>query len=119
RQICQCCRDGADAARYEPRCCALPEPRCCERRLSARMVQSIHAVLRNALQTAVREEAIPRNVASLVKVSPPRYSVNRGLDVAQARRLLKVSKEDRFHALYVLALCLGLRRGELLGLRWC
>ncbi|GAB3213892.1 hypothetical protein GCM10027294_49490 [Marinactinospora endophytica] len=25
---------------------------------------------------------------------------------------------DRFHALYVLALCLGLRRGELLGLRW-
>ena len=119
RQICQCCRSGTDAARDEPRCCALPEPRCCEHHLSARMVQSIHAVLRNALQTAVREETIPRNVASLVKVSPPRYSVNRGLDVAQSRRLLKVSADDRFHALYVLALCLGLRRGELLGLRWC
>jgi hypothetical protein len=27
------------------------------------MVQSVHAVLRNALQTAVREEVVPRNVA--------------------------------------------------------
>jgi integrase len=119
RQLCQCCRNGTDAARERPRCCALPRPECCGHRLSARMVQSVHAVLRNALQTAVREEVIPRNVASLVKVSPPRYAVNRGLDVAQARRLLKASENDRFHALYVLALCLGLRRGELLGLRWC
>ncbi|MGW2159619.1 site-specific integrase [Nonomuraea sp. NPDC001699] len=31
--------------------------------------------------------------------------------------MLRVSREDRFHALYVLALYLGLRRGELLGLR--
>ncbi|WP_192778400.1 site-specific integrase [Nonomuraea africana] len=30
----------------------------------------------------------------------------------------QASQGDRFHALYVLALCLGLRRGELLGLRW-
>lgn len=118
RQLCQCCKNGTDAARSAPRCCALPRPVCCEHRLSARMVQSIHAVLRNALQTAVREEVIARNVASLVKVSPPRYTVNRGLDVPQSRRLLKAAESDRFHALYVLALCLGLRRGELLGLRW-
>lgn len=32
--------------------------------------------------------------------------------------VVEVSRDDRFHALYVLALCLGLRRGELLGLRW-
>jgi hypothetical protein len=38
----------------------------------------IHAVLRNALQTAVREEVIPRNVAKLVKVTTPKYKVNRG-----------------------------------------
>lgn len=118
RQQCQYCRDGTDAAREFPRCCAKTPPECCGTRLSARMVQFIHAVLRNALQTAVREEVIPRNVASLVRVSAPRYTVNRGLDLAQAKRLLKVSRDDRFHALYVLALCLGLRRGELLGLRW-
>ncbi|MFD2348219.1 site-specific integrase [Nonomuraea ferruginea] len=86
--------------------------------LSTRMIQSIHAVLRNALERAVREEIIPRNVAKLVTVSVPSYKVNHGLTTEQARRVLRVSREDRFHALYVLALCLGLRRGELLGLRW-
>jgi integrase len=77
------------------------------------MVQFIHAVLRNALQTAVREEVIPRDVAKLVKVTTPKYKVNRGLTV-----VLKAAKNERLYALYVLALCLGLRRGELFGLRW-
>ena len=82
------------------------------------MVQSIHAVLRNALESAVREEVIPRNVAKLVKVTTPKYAVNRGLSAVQARQVLKAAKGERLYALYVLALCLGLRRGELLGLRW-
>lgn len=85
---------------------------------SPRLVQQVHAVLRNALAAAMREELISRNVASLVRVSTPNYEVNRGLTVEQARELLSASQNDRFHALYVLALYLGLRRGELLGLRW-
>jgi len=52
---------------------------------STRLVQQVHAVLRNALQAAVREELIGRNVASLVQVASPSYDVNRGLTVAQAR----------------------------------
>ncbi|MHA6792382.1 hypothetical protein ACVGVM_02515 [Pseudonocardia bannensis] len=36
----------------------------------------------------------------------------------QAKHLLTAAKEDRLHALYVLALYLGMRRTELLGLRW-
>jgi integrase len=86
--------------------------------LSVRMVQYIHAVLRNALQNAVREELIARNVAKLVQVETPDYEVGRGLTVDQARRLLDVLAGTRWHSLYVLALMLGLRRGELLGLRW-
>jgi integrase len=82
------------------------------------MVQSIHAVLRNALECAVREETIPRNVAKLVKVTTPNYKVNRGLTTAQARTVLRVAAGHRLYALYVLGLFLGLRRGELLGLRW-
>jgi len=81
-------------------------------------VQQVHAVLRNALAAAMREELIGRNVASLVRVSAPSYEVNRGLTVDQARQLLTAAEDDRFHALYVLALYLGLRRGELLGLCW-
>ncbi len=66
RQECQCCKHGWDSERGEPRCCAIGQ--CCESRLSGHMVQSIHAVLRNALESAVREEIIARNVAKLVKV---------------------------------------------------
>lgn len=116
RTACQCCRHGWDARRAEPRCCAAGE--CCSSLLSTRMVQSIHAVLRNALEDAVREELIPRNVARLVRVATPTYTVGRGLPVADARLLIRASRDDRLHAVYVLALTLGLRRGELLGLHW-
>ncbi|MBN6057924.1 site-specific integrase [Nonomuraea sp. RK-328] len=118
RSECQCCRNGWDASREGPVCCALKGGQCCESRLSTRMVQSIHAVLRNALECAVREEIIARNAAKLVKVPVPKYKVNRGLTVPQARALLKAAQDHRLYALYALALCLGLRRGELLGLRW-
>jgi hypothetical protein len=114
RAQCLCCKHGIDAARNEPRCCARHGADCCGSRLSIRMVQSVHAVLRNALESAVREEVIPRNVAKLVRISAPKYTVNRGLSVAQARQVLRTARGERLYALYVLALCLGLRRGELL-----
>ncbi len=111
---CQCCKHKWDRERRK--CCAIRN--CCRTRLSVRMVQSIHAVLRNALQNAVREEIVLRNVAKLVQVTTPKYKVNRGLSVEQVRKLLMAARADRLHALYVLALYLGLRRAELLGLRW-
>jgi integrase len=115
---CLCCLHGTDAKRAEGgrRCCAVG--RCCEAFPSARLRQQVHAVLRNALEAAVREELIRRNVAKLVKISGPSYDVNRGLTVDQARSLLAAAQDDRLYALYVLALFLGLRRGELLGLLW-
>jgi len=115
---CLCCLHRTDARRPEGkrRCCAVGK--CCEAFPSIRLRQQVHAVLRNALEAAVREELIRRNVAKLVKLSSPAYQVNRGLTVEQARALLRAAEGDRLRALYVLALFLGLRRGELLGLRW-
>ncbi|MFE6554008.1 tyrosine-type recombinase/integrase [Streptomyces sp. NPDC057746] len=120
RQACQCCAQGRDAARptNERRCCVAVPKRCCERRLSPRMVQYLHAVIRNALQHAVREELVQRNVAKLVQVQTPRYRVGRGLSAAEAKALLADVDDDRLGAAYVLALYLGLRRGELLGIHW-
>jgi len=89
-----------------------------EKGLRARMVQYVHAVLRNALQNAMREELVSRNVASLVRVRTPVYEVGRGLSAEQARKLIASTVTSRHHAAIVLALYLGLRRGELLGLRW-
>lgn len=88
------------------------------RQLSSRMVQFAHAVLRNALSNAVREELVVRNVAKLVKVSNPEYEVGGGLDPVAARALLAKITDDRLYALYLCAIVLGLRRGELLGLTW-
>jgi integrase len=75
-------------------------------------------VLRNALEAAAREEILPCNVAKLVRVPAPRYKINRGLAAQQAKATLKAADGYRLYALYVLALFLGLRRGELLGPRW-
>ncbi|WP_181778890.1 tyrosine-type recombinase/integrase [Pseudonocardia pini] len=88
------------------------------RRLSHRMVQFAHAVLRNALSNAVREELVSRNAAKLVKMSNPEYDVGAGLDPIAARALLKHIADDRLFALYLCAIVLGMRRGELLGLTW-
>ena len=48
----------------------------------------------------------------------PRYKVGKGLTVEQAHELLDAAKGRRLYALYVVAATLGLRHGELLGLRW-
>ncbi|MFD4532219.1 tyrosine-type recombinase/integrase [Kitasatospora sp. NPDC058397] len=78
----------------------------------------MHAVLRNTLEHAVREELINKNVAKLVKVPAPDYRIGKGLTTDQAKLVLKELSGHRLHTLYVLALMLGMRRGELLGLRW-
>ena len=86
--------------------------------LSAQSVRLMHALIRNVLADAEREELVHRNVAKLVR--PP--SVARGevrvLTVEDARRLVGIIRGDRFEALWVCALTMGMRKGELLGLRW-
>ena len=59
---------------------------------------------------------MPRNVTEAV--DPPRLIKKevQHLTLEQATAFLVVS-EDRFEALYVLAISTGLRRGELLGLK--
>ncbi|MFY1703555.1 tyrosine-type recombinase/integrase [Micromonospora sp. WMMA1923] len=117
RVKCLCCTAGLDRTRRPARqCCSAG--RCCKRYPSSRQIQFVHAVLRNALQHAMREELVARNVAKLVRVPAPRYRVGKGLTVEQVRKLLAATEGHRLHPLYVVAATLGLRRGELLGLRW-
>jgi integrase len=81
-------------------------------------VRLMRAVLRRALHAAERDGLVFRNVAALSaapRIEPP---TGRSLTADQARTLLKTVKGDRLEAAYVLALTLGLRRGELLGLGW-
>ena len=86
--------------------------------LRPRSVRYIRGTLRSALNHGVRWDLISRNVAALV--SSPRveqYEIS-PLTPAEAHILLKSLKGDRLEALYSVALTMGLRQGEALGLRW-
>lgn len=87
--------------------------------LSPATVRKIHSTLHKALSQAVSDGLIPRNAAD-VKAPRPAPDEMRPLSEAEARELLDAAREsgDRFEPLYVLAITTGLRRGELLGLRW-
>jgi len=85
---------------------------------SPRTVQYIHTTLRKALQDAMSDGLMPRNVADGIKAPRPKRKEINPLSPEQARTFLKAVRGDRLEALYVLALHRGLRQGELLGLRW-
>ncbi|MFE9303714.1 tyrosine-type recombinase/integrase [Streptomyces sp. NPDC006856] len=114
RTTCQCCAQGLDTE--WKRCCAIGE--CCQKQLSPLTVTYVHSVLKSALEHAVREDELPRNVARNVKTTTHQPRRFRPLTAAEARQFLDAARTDRLHALYELALRTGLRKGELLGLHW-
>ncbi|MFE4701067.1 tyrosine-type recombinase/integrase [Streptomyces sp. NPDC056738] len=85
---------------------------------TAATAKEAHRVLRTALTAAVREELITRNVASLVE--PPRVKQReiRPWTLDETLAFLEVARRDPLYAAFVLAVAMGLRRGELVGLRW-
>jgi integrase len=85
---------------------------------SVRKVQVMRTVLSAALTRAAREELITRNVARLVELPEWRPGTVRPWSTDEARRFLAACKPDPLHAAFVLLLLYGLRRGEVLGLRW-
>lgn len=86
--------------------------------LSGSTVQKVHHVLHKALAQAVKWSLIPRNPADAVKAPTPTPKEMHPLSALEARRLLEAAQGDSLEALYVLAIHTGMRRGELLGLKW-
>jgi integrase len=86
--------------------------------LSPRTVAHLRTALCIALNQAIGDDLVRRNVAS--KVEPPEIQP-RELDVLspeEARSLLKAARGHRLEALFAAATGLGLRLGECLGLQW-
>lgn len=78
----------------------------------------VFRVLSRALKVAVRWKRVARNVCDAIeppKGAEPELVV---LTPADVDRLLKATEGDRLHALYVMAVHTGMRRGELFALRW-
>lgn len=118
RTKCQCCSQGKDAARRKPRCCAKKAPECCGDVLSVSSIRHVLRVLRAALQDAVDDEVLARNVARSVRASGNDKPSVRRFTRCEATRFLAAAADHRLHALWAAALALGLRRGEALGLAW-
>jgi integrase len=75
--------------------------------------------LRKALKVAKQKDYIDYNPAE--DVEPPDATPTRDpviLEPDQIMQFLRAWEGFRFYALYAIVVCLGLRRGELMGLRW-
>ncbi len=86
--------------------------------LSDQTVRGIHTTLRAALDKAAEEKLIFRNPADSCKPPSARPREMQVLAPEEIQRLLIQAKEDGCYELLLLELATGLRRGEILALRW-
>jgi len=70
------------------------------------------------LKQAAADGLIPRNAASPVKAPKPQNKEIRPLNPKQVKTFFEAVAGERLEPLYVLAVTAGLRKGELLGLKW-
>ncbi|MDK2889102.1 MAG: integrase [Thermoanaerobacter sp.] len=86
--------------------------------LSTRAVRYLHFLLSAALKQAVKEGLVSRNVAEAT--NPPKQGKKeiQYLTTEEIQRFLQVARESRYYVAMLTELGTGLRRGELLGLKW-
>ncbi|MGW6290250.1 site-specific integrase [Streptomyces sp. NPDC055107] len=85
---------------------------------SAATAKESHRVLRSAITAACREELITRNVVKLVPAPRVESRELKPWNLEETTTFLEAARKDPLYAAFVLAVALGLRRGEVLGLRW-
>lgn len=86
--------------------------------LSPQTVLHHHRVLHVALKHAVRWQLLARNPTDAVEPPSPVQHKIRAFDEAETARLLTAAARSRLYRPILLAVTTGLRRGELLALRW-
>ena len=86
--------------------------------LSDSMVRGLHAACRSALEKAVQEDLIRTNPAVGCKLPPKRGREMQVLGREELQRFLIQAQAEGYYELFLLDLCTGLRRGELLALQW-
>jgi integrase len=86
--------------------------------LSARTVGHVHKILHRALRDAVRWGKLPSNPADHAEPSRPQQVEMKVWTAAELKTFLDSVAADRLYGIYVLASMTGMRRGEVLALRW-
>ncbi len=86
--------------------------------LAPSTVTDVYKLLRNALETAVDDGLIAKNVANRVKLpKKPKPQIN-VLTQEEQDAFVEQAKKTYMGSIYILDLCTGMRLGELLGLKW-
>lgn len=86
--------------------------------LSPNTVKYFHKIIRKALDQAVKWELVQRNVADAVTPPKTPQGAPKAWASADAKKFLGYVADHRLYPLYLLAISTGMRRGELIGLRW-
>jgi len=92
-----------------------PEP---VRALSDSTVRQVYTILRRALDGAVRDGLLARNPAAAVRRPGIEQTEARHLDTREVSAVLKAAQGLRYYPALALIAATGMRRGEVLGLRW-
>jgi integrase len=85
---------------------------------SNRNVHLMRQILSAALTRAMREELVSRNVARIAELPGWEPAEVRPWSADEALAFLQAAKPDPLYPAFVLLLLYGMRRGEVLGLRW-
>ena len=86
--------------------------------LSAKTVRNIHQILSSALKLAQEQRILHTNPAEGCALPKVEHREIKTLPVEQFQSFLREARESGVFELYYLELATGLRRGELLGLKW-
>jgi integrase len=88
------------------------------RSFSAKTVRNVHVMLHRAFDRAAQRSLIARNPAALAEKPKPRRHELQPWTAEETGRFLQAAAGDWLHDAFVLIATAGLRRGEVLGLRW-
>lgn len=87
--------------------------------LSSRTVQICHVAIHKALKNAIRINLLSRNVADFVDKPKIQRTEMHPMTESDLSRFLDTAKQGNYYALFYTYLFTGMRRSELLAVRWC
>lgn len=86
--------------------------------LSSRSVRYLHILIRGALEQAYKNDLIPKNVSKAVILPIKSQKEIKPLTLEEVQQLLLTAKEYSIYPLILLEAFSGLRKGEILALKW-
>ena len=89
-----------------------------EKKLSPNTVHHHHANIHKCLDYALSEELVVRNVSEAIPLPPKVKYKAKFYDGKQIEKLIKAIKETYVEVPVTITIAMGLRRGEVLGLKW-